>query len=384
MNKILLEKINLFKQKNNWQGIINTFDKDVQKDGKYWDTVELVKEVGFAHSQLGNFKQALYLYQRWRELAPDRAQPYYSIGYIYAQTQDYKEAIKWYNFALEKYPSYLICLYRKGIALLQQQKNKDALKILEKTIALYRSNKNEDFQKKQRKTYIRSLFAAGKASYNCHKFIPARDLFLQVLREDKKNFISPLFKYYNLGKCFIELEEKENAGNYLEKALHINKYKDYVWERLGRFHHKLSEDYQQSLFCFEKALSCRRAPYILISRAQLYLDMGKPIYAIKDLQEALKKDRKGKHKIMLALGKVYLKQRKLTEAEIYLNRACDFKLKMYETDYAEAHYYLAYLWQMRGEKKKSEHEFTVANRIDPGLVWDTAVMNEHSFQFYDF
>jgi tetratricopeptide (TPR) repeat protein len=381
--KKILEELFQLKKENQWQTIIRKFDSLLQPGTEEWHWVDLLKEIGFAHSQLGHFQRALELYLRWLELQPDRPQPPYSIGFIHYVQKDYRTAIQWFNRALEKYPGYLICRYRKGFALLATQKPSLARKEFEFVIEAYENLQDEDQKRRLRKTYIRALFEDGKACFQLRRYLEAVKRFERVLHLDRFHFIEPVFKYYNLGKSFLEMGNGEAARKYLERALRCKPERDFVWERLGRLYHRLLRNPVEAERCFEKALECRRAPYILVSRGLFYLDRKNEAAAIRDLHEALRKDKKGKHKIYLILGKIELQKRRFTQAETYFRKAIDFKKKVYDADYGEAHYFLGHLWRLRGEEQKAQEEFQIASQVEPGLVWNTRVMGEKTIQFVD-
>ena len=380
----ILRQINELKRENNWQEILCRFDHLVQPGTEMWKDAELVKELGFAHSQMGNTEKALKLYRRWQELEPEKAQPHYAMGYVYYLRKEFQKAVECYDKALECYPGYMVCHYRKGVVLLAMGKSQLAHREFKWVIDEYEALRDEDKLRRMKKTYIRALYGDGKACYRMRKYKDAEERFRKVLRYDKKNWFKPIFKYYSLGKVCIELGKAEEAENLLQRARELKPQKDYIWDRLGRMYHRLKGDMLRAEECYRKALECRRVPYVLVNRALLYLDGGKEREALMDLQEALRKDKKGKHKILLILARVAIRAGRLEEAIGYLERAIEFKEKVYGVDCGEAHYLLSQIWRLKGDEEKAKKELTRAQEVDSDFVWSTRIMAEDgNVQFVD-
>ncbi|RMG33539.1 MAG: tetratricopeptide repeat protein, partial [Methanobacteriota archaeon] len=320
----ILQQIKEFQGQNNWHAIIQLLKPICQPDQWGWQEPELMSALGFAYSQVGDLEAAKHCYQRWIEIEPDRAQPYYCLGYIFYLEKDWQEAIRWFEQALEFYPDYLVCLYRLGYAYYEFNKARESIPILEKVKDLYTQASDEDWQRRNRKNYLKSLFLLARCYYNRKQYDEALSTMEQLMREDRKNVVEMSFKNYAMGKILAARKEYDRALSYLGKALNPRHPQPYVLDQMGRVYHE-QQDYQKALEHYERALKIRRFPYILINRADTLLAMGRTYQAIRDLHDALKRDNKGKHKIYLKLGYINLKLKKLNEAKHYFESAIEWK-----------------------------------------------------------
>jgi tetratricopeptide (TPR) repeat protein len=300
---------------------------------------------------------------------PDRAQPFYCLGYVFYQEQDWITALRWFEEALRIYPNYLVCLYRKGYALYAYQKPRKSIEPLERAAELYRGSQNEDFRRRNAKTAMKVLFLLARARYRTRDFEEALRLLQQLFREDEKGFINPWDKHYALGKSLAALGREEEALAQLKRALDPRHPQPYVLDQIGRVYQQL-QDFSGALDYYERALKIRRKSYILFNRAMTLLAMGKTGPAVRDLHEALKRDRLGKHKMYLELGKINLDQNKAVEARFYFESAIRFKQETYGADYAEAHYALVFYHLKSGDKAQARQELQTALEIAPNLHWD--------------
>jgi len=298
--KELKEKIKELQKENRWIEIVHILDPQLLENSPQWGDIFFIRAAGFAHSQLRHLPEAERYYGRWMELEPKSAAAQYSMGYLFYLQKDFAKALDWYDKALALFPDYLICLYRKGVILVAQEKARQALEVLKHARGIFESSKSGDFRRRNFKTYVKLLFQLGKAYSQLHLYKKAIGVFQELVNLDKRRYVANLFKFYNLGKNYLELGQFEKAVSYLKQALRENDKAEFVWERLGRVYHA-REDYGEALKHFARALDCRRAPYIFVSRAQTYLAMGEIEKAKRDFHTALKRDQKSRHKIYLVV-----------------------------------------------------------------------------------
>ena len=93
---------------------------------------------------------------------------------------------------------------------------------------------------------------------------------------------------------------------------------------------------------------------------EMYEKLGDDYKAEQDYEQALRRDKVGKHKILLALGYIYMKRNKLNEAKNYFHRALEFKKKLYSAEYYDAHVALADCYRYMGEESRAKEEFMIA------------------------
>ncbi len=368
----ITNQIHELQRANNWQGMIQLLMPICQPDQWGWQEPELMSALGFAHSQMGNLDQAEQCYLRWIEIEPDRAAPFYCLGYIFYLRADWREAIRWFEQALKIFPDYLVCLYRLAYAYFEFNKARESIPLLERVVDLYRTHTDEDWQRRNRKNYLKSCFLLAKSFYRKRRYQEALQVIDTLFREDEKEVIPREHKYYARGKILAAQARYEEALSNLQKALHPRHPQPYVLDQIGRVYHQM-EKFDKALGCYRQALSIRRFPYILVNRAETYLALGKEPPALRDLHEALKRDCKGKHKIYLRLGQISLNAGREREAKHYFESAIHWKRKTYNADYAEAHYALAQLLVRSGDKTAAKQELQTALEIDPNLEWDAAL-----------
>ncbi len=323
---------------------------------------EVFSNLGFAYSQLNRLDEARYCYKQWLELEPNRAQPHYCLGYIDYMEKEWKEAIEWFDQALEIFPDYMVCLYRKGVAQFNMLKSKTALETFTRAIKVYQASENPQFMKTQAKYFYKSIFYLGKCYYDLHKFNHSIACFKKIIAEDQRDYVDPLFKNYNLAKGFYGLKQYPEAIAILLELHKKFPQREYIDDLLGQVY-AASGDYYRANEYYKQALKKRPAFYIFSHRADLHFNNGKLSEAIRDYHEALKRDRKGKHKILLALGKTAIAQNQPEQAKTYFIRAIEFKKKLYESDYADAHLALAEYYKLTGNDNEAKAEYAIAAEL---------------------
>lgn len=366
MNQIK-KKLEELRSACDWQGTLRFVEEQLETAPES-ARPDLYSAAGFAYCQLGQFQKAISYYELWKELEPNSAAARYCLGYAYAQMKRYTEAIAWFDQALNLYPKYIVCLYRKGMALMAWGKPKLASECFEKAIQAYAEAK-EDARRANQKYLVKSTFELGKALSQCRHHRKALKMFQWVLENDQKGYIDVHFVHYNLGKTYLELKELDLAEEQLRLALKGHEDKEYVWERLGRVAHE-KRDFATALQHYARALQCRYVAYVLVSRAETHLAMNNPSLAVKDLLDALRRDRLGKHKIWIRLAEIALLQHREDLAESNYRKAIDFKRKTYGADCAEARYGLAKLYWSQGKQDEAREELRQAVLANPHLSWD--------------
>lgn len=366
MNIIIKTQIQNLEKRNQWQQIIDLLKPIVEQEKA---DAEILRALGFAYSQLDRYDEARYCYKQWLELEPNRAQPYYNIAYTFYDAGQWKEAVEWFDKALEISPDYLVCLYRKGVALYMDGKTRKAKDTLRQAVIVYQNFNDGDFKRRLNKYYYRSIFYLGKSYLGVGSFKNARACFEKVLQEDRRNYIDKLFVKYNLALSLTRLKEFDAAENIVRELASRNQRAEWLYDFWGRLLID-QKRYAEAIEKLNMALRIRMQPYILIDRARANYFSGERAAAKHDLHEALRRDRKGKHKILLELAKIANEEKLFPQAIQFARRAIEFKLKIYEADYAEAHLLLSELYKSVGKEKKAREEYNIAQQIDPQMEWD--------------
>ncbi|NIR51701.1 MAG: tetratricopeptide repeat protein, partial [candidate division Zixibacteria bacterium] len=263
-------------------------------------------------------------------------------------------------------------LYRLAYAYFEFQKPRESIPLLQKLLDIYQSHTDEDWRRRNRKTLVKAQFLLAKSYYRKRRYDEALALIQKLLNQDTKHFVALEFKFYALGKILAALNREEEALRYLKQALDPQHPQPYVLDQTGRVYHQLG-DYPEALQQYSRALKIRKLPFIFANRAETYLAIDKIGLAVRDLHQALKRDRKGKHKIYLRLGQINLNGGKLIEAFHYFQSAIRYKQKVYGADYAEAHYALVFYHLQNDQQDLARREMQTALEITPNLEWDTSL-----------
>jgi len=256
----------------------------------------------------------------------------------------------------------MVCLYRKGVAQFRMLKSLAAKETLTKAIGIYRNNNDEAYLKRNAKYYLKSIFYLGKCYYDLEQHNNALACFKKVAVDDTRNYMEPVFKQYNVARSMLALGMHEPALQELENLIRKFPGKEYLHDLKGRVFRAKGE-HKIALSCFDQALRCRPASYIFIHRAALLVACGELETAAADYHQALKRDRMGKHKILLALGHIALRQHKNNEAKNYFLRAIEFKRQIYDADYAEAHLALSEYYRLVNEQEMARAESDMAAQL---------------------
>ncbi|GAB4342976.1 MAG: hypothetical protein Kow0037_30730 [Calditrichia bacterium] len=361
-------QISQYKLENNWLAIHELLEPLVKPGQPAYTDVDVLSEYGFALSQLGQYAAAENMYRRWIELQPQSARAHYCLGYVYYLQEDWEDAVNCFEYALSLFPNYLVCLYRYGYALSKWNKTERAVEPLKKVLEIYRTA-DDGFRRRNGKNYVKARYLLAKVLLEMGDSDGAQQHMRLVLQEDSRNYVKPEFKNFAMGKILMAKKEHQQAREYLIKALNRRFPQPYILDFLGRVSQALN-DYPQAESWYNKALAVRQMPYILYDRARLYHAMGESAKAMEDAHQGIKRDKKGAHKGMLLLAQICLENNRLDEAEQYCRQAIDWKLQTYQSDFAEAHYQLARIYQQKNDPELVRQEMQTALMLNPNLEWD--------------
>ncbi len=368
----MIQQTNRYFQNNNWIAIIRLLEPHVEPSGDGWNHAVLLRQLGFAYTQQNQLAKALRCYRRWSELEPDCAASYYCQGYVFYLEKKWHQAITCFEQALSIYPDYMVCLYRQARAFFETNKSLKTIKLLKQALTLYKGNQDEDWLRRHRKVYIKSLFLLGKAYLNRKLFSEALSCFQNVIKEDEKGYIENEHKHYEIAKALYGLERYQEALSTFEQSNLYASTQPYILDQIGRTYHKLAE-YEKAIKTYQKALKIRALPFIYFDLALSYMASGKTAAAIQCFHDCLRRDNKGKHKVYLELAKIYLEQKKMSEALHYLQEAIQFKIRKYGKDYADAHYLLVFYYLELGDSDKARLELKTTLEIEPNYEWEKSL-----------
>ncbi len=212
----------------------------------------------------------------------------------------------------------------------------------------------------------------GKAHLDRKQFSDAFTCFQDVTRLDEKEYIANEHKHYELAKALYGLGKFPEALKTFHQANSYGAPQPHILDQIGRTYHQMGE-YEKAIETYQKALKIRALPFIYFDLALSYLASGKTAAAIQTFHDCLRRDNKGKHKVYLELAKIYLEQKKMSEAVHYLQEAIQFKVRKYGKDYADAHYLLVFYYLELGDADNARHELKNTLEIEPDFEWDKSL-----------
>ena len=343
-----------------------------EPSGAGWDQTVLLRQLGFAYTQQKQLAKALRCYRRWSELEPDCAASYYCQGYVFYLEKKWPQAMNCFEQALAIYPNYLVCLYRQARVYFEMNKPLKTIKLIKQVMAIYEGNRDENWLHRHRKVYIKSLFLLGKAYLDRNLFSEALSCFQNVIHQDEKGYIENEHKHYELAKALYGLGKYQEALKTFQQSNSYTPHRPHILDQIGRTYHKLGE-FEKAIQSYQRALKIRALPFIYFDLALSYLASGKTAAAIQAFHDCLRRDQKGKHKVYLELAKIYLEQKKMSEAFHYLQEAIQFKIQKYGKDYADAHYLLVFYYLELGDPEKARLELKTTLEIEPAYEWDNSL-----------
>jgi tetratricopeptide (TPR) repeat protein len=261
------------------------------------------------------------------------------------------------------------------VASFSDRKAKVAVDYLLAGVKNYQVNGDEDYLRRNGKYYFKSIFYLGKCYHVLRDYGKARRCFEKVLADDTRHYVEEVYVRYNLARTELESGNSEAARKLAIEALQLQEKHPDAWlvDFLGRVYFS-QQRYDQAIEQYNRAIKLRAQSYILFNRARAWYRKGDTARAIEDLNAALQRDRKGKHKTLLELGKIVLEQGKLEDARVYFERAIEFKRKIYDSDYAEAHLALAEYYRKTGDEAHAAQEVKTAESLRPELEFDDQLL----------
>ncbi len=384
MNMSAQDQIEAWRRENNWQAIVRVYGKLHSEENGLWRSPEIVRQVAFAYTQMGQYDLADQYANQHAVLTPDDPMAHYSLGYIqYVQglqgrsRQSFREAIPHLLRALELRPEFIPCLYVLGNCYRKLDHHEKAIEIYTDVHRLYQEEDREFHQKFYRKHLVKACFGLAKSLIACRRWEEARVYAELSHAEDHRRYIEDIYHWYLAGEIALGLGELSQAEEAFQQARTCDETREWIHDRLGRV---ASDQHRFDLATerFERALSCRRQGYIYVDKGINHLRAGQYADALRALELAMPRSRKSQHKIYLLTGRVYMAQQRYQEAVTYYEKAIQAKLKLYETDYPLAMWELGMALQSAGDGETAEHYFQEVEYSYPQTPRD-AIQAERCF-----
>lgn len=323
-----LSEIEEMARGNRWEDIVSLFfpveEKVPELVAEGLDT-ELRLKVAFALGQLKRFDDAIQVLLICAERDPENFSVHSSLGYtaynsLYAAKnrelflsgkarQDRLElAHRHLRKAQELRPDGVTNYYREGMLFKQIEGKADAaVPLFEKAVSSWDGLGKEEKERRrqERKNFVKSLYNLAGALLQTGDARRAKDALDRSLSEDREsNYVSPLFKYFALGKALYYLNRFKEARDALVFALKVAESQaDFVHELLARTCLAMGDPHE-ALKVIEQVPERLRRPYFRWTEADVWCGLKDLNRARHVLRQAQERDRRSRHKTLIRLAKV--------------------------------------------------------------------------------
>lgn len=353
--------------------------------GREW--LPVADEAAFALGQLGRFDEARDLFLACYDHEPSHRFAS-ALAYVHyaallrhkvrkprlAEPEPYRKAFeRWVTEALRHKPDSLPDRYRLGVyhASIQTQKDvlalkafRDVIRIFDRLPAEQRSAQNRHF-----KIYVRALYGAARSAYRLGRFVEARRSIFHCIRVDReRNHQKPVFKLFLAAKVLVaegRLDDAERGLRLAAESPH-NGERDFVFALLAEI--ALAQDRVDDAAAWIElhVLPHHRKPYVWRILGDCAVRHGQPRRAQKLYKSALLKDRGGRHKTLVRMGRIHELAGETAEARRAYEQAAEFKRRRYLSEDPEALEALAELCERAGDRDGARDAYTRMARL-PGL-----------------
>ncbi|MEW6665757.1 MAG: tetratricopeptide repeat protein [Thermodesulfobacteriota bacterium] len=313
---------------NRWEDIVSLFSpvEDKLPDlAAHGLDLEVRLKVAFAMGQLKRFDDAIGLLLACAERNPENFSFHSSLGYaaynsLYAAKnrelflsgkarQDRLElAHRHLKMAQALRPDGVTNFYREG-ALFKQIEGKpdEAIPLFERAISNWDALRDEEKKRRhqERKNHVKALYNLAGALLQTGSAREAKDALDRVLLEDREtNYLSPLFKYFALGKILYHLNRFPEARDALIFALRgAESRTDFVNELLARTLLAMGQPGEAHRVIQQVPERARR-PYYRWTEADVCCALKLFDRAKGVLLQSQERDRRSRHKTLIRLCRI--------------------------------------------------------------------------------
>jgi tetratricopeptide (TPR) repeat protein len=293
------------------------------------NNLETWGKLGFAFSRNEQYQEAIQVFDELCMKQPTEPKWHYMVGYQYYQQKLWAKAISRFDKALAVKPGYVKVLYRKGYAHTALGQEKEAIEALTGCIAHW-EKMTATAQEYDRPSYGKAQFQLGKIYLKKGLTFKARR-HLQIVAEIDSQDHDVL---YELGQCYLKLDQFNEALNTLQAADQVKPGVDYILDRLAQAHAKKG-DYSAAERVYQRIPEHRRRPFVVQHMGMMYLEQGQHQRALSYLEVAAKKQ-PDNHNIHYALGSAQEATGQLRAAHASYSRAVSCRKGKYGLDFKEA------------------------------------------------
>lgn len=324
--------------------------------GSEW--LEAVDEIAFALGQLGSTDEAASLLQQTFAQEPTRRRAS-ALAYLYYaalfasrrpprrgeerparnREADRQAFTRWMQEALRLEPDSIKDLYRLGEFEAQVQSRRDAaaLRAFQRAIAAYRALPPEVRARRHDlfKPYVRSLYAAARSAFRLGRLVEARQLAFSCIREDEQSHhVQPMFKLLLAGKICAAQGQLEHAERAFRLALDAPgpRDRDYVYGALADLARRQGRLEDAEAWIQRHVPAHRRSASLWRILGDVRRERGQPEQALHAYQNALQRDRSGRHLTLVRIGDLHREAGRPREAARAYEQGRTFRRRRYLSD----------------------------------------------------
>ncbi|MBI4517324.1 MAG: tetratricopeptide repeat protein [Deltaproteobacteria bacterium] len=370
------------KQRHDWDALAALAAELPPHWGAEW--LRAADEVAFAEGQRGRFVAARDLLVRAFEREPSHRRAS-ALAYVhYAallahnirkprldEPEPWRKGFeRWITEALRLRPDSIVDRYRLGVyyASILTQKDTLALRAFCEAIALFERLPAAARTPRHRLAtpYVRALYGAARSAYRLGRLDQARRWIFRCIRFDhERHHQKPVFKLFLAAKVLVAQEQLADAERALRLAVDAphDGDRDFVYALLAEIALRQNRIEDAAQWIVLNLPAHNRKPYIWRLLGDCEARGGRVDRALKLYKSALLKDRAGRHKTLLRVGRLAEQVGQLAEARRAYEQAAEFRRRRYLSEEVAALEALARVCEQQGDREAARAAFTRMARL---------------------
>ncbi|WP_338769562.1 tetratricopeptide repeat protein [Bernardetia sp. ABR2-2B] len=252
--------------------------EDCQKMIELGDTsIDTKNMLGQAHSFLGNYDDAIQVYQKLANIDSEKFEPYFQIGDAYRMKREVDSAYKYFTMSIENKPLKNALAYnRRGRLYSEDKLYKKAIVDFDSAISQLEGSEHQCL----------AYTLRGEVYYQLEEIDKAlRDFDNSI--ELCQDLVSP---YYHRGFIYAQQNQKNEALENYKKAVDLDSTRLDIYWNMSRIYKKLGNK-QELIYCYSAILKQEPANYSALElRGFIYSHLGDYESAIKDFDKIINAD----------------------------------------------------------------------------------------------
>lgn len=376
-------------RENRWEDIVSLFSPVEEKTPElaaHGLDMDVQLKVAFAMGQLKRYDDAIRVLLACANREPENYYVNNALGYtaynsIFAARnreiflngkarQDRLElAHRHLKAAQSLRPDGVTSYYREGALFKQIEGKPDAaVPLFERAISNWDGLSKEEKARRhqERKNFVKALYNLAGALLHTGRPGRAKDALDRVLAEDQESdYLSPMFKYFALGKILYHLNRFEEARDALIFALRrAESAMDFVHELLARTYLALAQP-EQAVKVIQEIPERLRRPYYQWTEADAWCALKDFQRARRVLLHAQERDRRSKHKTLIRLAKIEYLLGSFDEAARCASEALKFFDEKWGTVFEDGLFWLALSMFRLGRREEALEAALSLRRQNP-------------------